>query len=155
MKTALPDLKKAYALLDEVAVRHTYKHNHELSNALLNYEFDWQLTANINWNRMLVIKEELALRNVTFGEDMLVLTIMKNVEEAATQKWGNAIMTQLQVIKKQFKASTVHDDASRTQILGFLAEADEVRELSDAPNPTAAQKGYAKASKEKKPINCS
>jgi hypothetical protein len=62
---------------------------------------------------------------------------MANTELASKHDWGREFRPALQEIRRKFKYNHRHDAASINFMLKELAAADAVRQLSDAPEPTA------------------
>ena len=79
--------------------------------------------------------EKMGTYGVTIGEDIIVMIILANVEEAA--KWSPEHRIALTAIRARYPYEHKHDDTSMRFVLEKLAVADESRDRRLAPVPVA------------------
>ena len=106
--------------------------------AVLNKPYDFRKKVAVNFESQQAAAAKVGLYGITIGIDMMVLTLMANMDAAEQQEWGREFRTAMQSIRKKYPYHHVHDDASLQDILKELAAADSVRVLREAPEPESA-----------------
>jgi hypothetical protein len=102
--------------------------------AVLNKPYNFRKKVAVNFES----QQAAAAKVGSYGINMMVLTVMANMDMAEQQEWGREFRTAMQSIRRKYTYHHVHDDASLQDILKELAVADSVQVLSDAPEPESA-----------------
>jgi hypothetical protein len=104
----------------------------------LNKPYDFRKKVAVNFESQQAAAAKVGSYGITIGIDMMVLTLMANMDMAEHQEWGREFRTAMQSIRKKYPYHHVHDDASLQDIFKELAAADSVRVLREAPKPESA-----------------
>ena len=104
---------------------------------VISTKFDFRKKVINNVEALRAKCARLTSYGVALDDTQLALIILANVELASTQEFGSEFKTTLRSIRRQYAYSHVHDQTSIATILQELAAADSVRQLKDAPAPTA------------------
>jgi len=110
-----------------------------LLNNVVSHTFDFQKRVSHNVELLKARAAKLAAYGVNVDETHLVLVTMANVEAAAKEEYGSEFRPALRTLRRTFTYNHKHDATSFETILKALAEADEVRNLKDAPPPSEHQ----------------
>ena len=104
---------------------------------VIHHPFDFRKKVSINMELMQSNAARMATYGVAIGIPMMVLTLLANIETATKAEYGREFRSAMQNIRKAYPYNHVHDSASLLVILKELSGADGVRELKEAPAPSA------------------
>jgi hypothetical protein len=100
--------------------------------------YDFRKKVAVNFESQQAVAAKVGSYGITIGIDMMVLTLMTNMDMAEQQEWGREFRMAMQSIRKKYLYHHVHDDALLQDILKELAAADRARVLREAPEPESA-----------------
>jgi hypothetical protein len=104
---------------------------------VINHTFDFRKKVSVNMELMQSNAARMATYGIIVGIPQLTLTLLANIETATKSEFGREFRSSMQAIRKMYTYNHVHDAASLQVILKELSGADGVRELKDAPAPSA------------------
>ena len=129
----LYDLKKAVM---KNAQRATYDSTFKNVSTVLNYAFNWQLTAEQNVEQLSTKAAMLESNGIKVDKSYMVLIILRNMEKAIKSgQWADDLKESFRTIRNKYDADHVHDDTTYKEVLAELFQADKNRTISDAPAP--------------------
>ena len=102
---------------------------------VMTASFDWRESAATKLEQLLTEIAKAATYGVSFHNDMKGLVITENVMHAAQKPWGSELVEAQRKIKAKYIYNQVYDADLIIDMMSFLAEADEQRNLQEATAP--------------------